>query len=206
MNFFIALFYFSAIIKKVINMWNALFEFLTSVPLWELLLIFFAKIIEVTIGTMRIILIGKGYRKPGSILAIFEVLMWVFMASRVIMGIADFPLKGIIYALGFAAGVFVGSLLENRLAVGKILIHVITDNDSAKEITLVLRSLGHGVTNLDAHGKDSDRTVMMIFTNRKNKNQIIDMIGKMNQKALIVANEVSFVQGGYVSPWRRIAK
>ena len=200
------IFLFNAIIKQVIKMWNAIWEFLTSVPLWELSLIFFAKIIEVTIGTMRIILIGKGYRKPGSILAVFEVLMWVFMASRVIMGIADYPLKGIIYALGFAAGVFVGSLLENRVAVGKILIHVIVDNDSAKEITTVLRNAGHGVTNLDGHGKDSDRTVMMIFANRKNKNHIIETIEKMNTKALIVSNEVSIVQGGYVSPWRRIAK
>jgi len=75
-----------------------------------------------------------------------------------------------------------------------------------KKYLLVLRNAGHGVTNIDGHGKDSDRTVMMIFTNRKNKNHIIETIEKMNTKALIVSNEVSIVQGGYVSPWRRIAK
>ena len=180
--------------------------FLTSVPLWELALIFFSKIIEVAIGTMRIILISKGYKKPGSILAFFEVLLWIFVASTVIMGMTDAPLKGIIYALGFAIGVYIGSIIENKVAVGKILIHVISSKESSIDIISVLRQSGHGVTSLDAHGKDSDRVVLMIFANRKNKQTIIDLIESINSKAVIVANEVSIVSGGYVSPWRKIAK
>ena len=187
-------------------MLDQIWAFLTSVPLWELLMIFSAKIIEVTIGTMRVILITKGYRKPGTILAIFEILLWVFIASRVIMGIVDYPMKGIVYSLGFAFGVYIGSLLETRLAVGKILIYVIVDKDSGKSLTEALRQMGHGVTTLDAQGKDQERLVLMIFANRKNKRSIIDIVEALNQKALIVANEVSILQGGYVSPWRRIAK
>lgn len=187
-------------------MFDQIWAFLTSVPLWELLMIFSAKIIEVTIGTMRVILITKGYRKPGTVLAIFEILLWVFIASRVIMGIVDYPMKGIVYSIGFAFGVYIGSLLETRLAVGKILIYVIVDHDSGKSLTEMLRSLGHGVTALDAHGKDQKRMVLMIFANRKNKQTIIDVIESLNEKAVIVANEVSILHGGYVSPWRRIAK
>ena len=112
---------------------------------------------------MRVILITKGYRKPGTILAIFEILLWVFIASRVIMGIVDYPMKGLVYSLGFAFGVYIGSLLETRLAVGKILIYVILDKNSGITVTEVLRASGHGVTTLDAHGKDSDRSVLMIF-------------------------------------------
>jgi uncharacterized protein YebE (UPF0316 family) len=187
-------------------MWNDILNFLTSVPLWELALIFFAKIVEVTIGTMRIILIGKGFRKPGTLLAIFEIFLWVFIASRVIMGISETPMKGIIYSFGFATGVYIGSLLENRLAVGKVLIHVIVDPKDGIDMMSALRKEGHGVTSLDAHGKDSDKMVLMIFANRKNKNVITKLIETLNPKALIVSNEVSFVHGGYVSPWRRIAK
>jgi uncharacterized protein YebE (UPF0316 family) len=187
-------------------MWETIWGFLTAVPLWELVLILFSKIIEVTISTMRIILISKGYRKPGTILSFFEIILWVFIASRVIMGIAEYPMKGIVYSVGFAVGVYIGSLLESRVAVGKILIHVISDDDVAKKIMKVLRDNGHGVTSVDAHGKDSDRTVLMVFANRKNKQTIIDLIEATSTKALIVANEVSILQGGYVSPWRRIAK
>ncbi|MCF7931322.1 MAG: DUF5698 domain-containing protein [Acholeplasmataceae bacterium] len=187
-------------------MWEAIGAFFTSVPLWELALIFFSKIIEVSIGTMRVILISKGYKKPGSILGFFEVLLWVFVASTVISGMMETPLKGIIYALGFAIGVYIGSMLENRVAVGKVLIHVISSKKTSEEIMHVLRQAGHGVTSLDAHGKDDERTVLMVFANRKNKETIIKLIEATNDKALIVANEVSILQGGYVSPWRRIAK
>lgn len=187
-------------------MFEQIWEVMTAVPLWELIMIFAAKIVEVTIGTMRVILITKGYRKPGTFLAIFEILLWVFIASRVIMGIVDYPMKGIVYSLGFAFGVYIGSLLENRLAVGKVLIYVIVDLESGKSLTEALRTLGHGVTTLDAHGKDQERMVLMIFANRKNKQTIINVIESLNQKALIVANEVSILHGGYVSPWRRIAK
>lgn len=185
---------------------DTIWSFLTSVPLWELLLILVAKVIEVSIGTMRVILISKGYRKPGTFLAIFEILLWVFIASKVIMGIAEYPIKGIMYSLGFALGIYFGSLLENRLAVGKVLIHVICSTEDAQIIMKTLRDSGHGVTSIDAHGKDSDRIVLMIFANRKNKSIIIDMIETMNPKALVVSNEVSILQGGYVSPWKRIAK
>ncbi|MEF3693228.1 MAG: DUF5698 domain-containing protein, partial [Acholeplasmataceae bacterium] len=92
-------------------MWETIWNFLTQVPLWELVLIFSAKVIEVTISTMRIILIGKGFRKPGTILAVFEILLWVFVASTVINGVAEAPIKGVIYSIGFAIGVYIGSLL-----------------------------------------------------------------------------------------------
>lgn len=169
-------------------------------------MIFSAKIVEVAIGTMRVILITKGYRKPGTILAVFEILLWVFIASRVIMGIVDYPMKGLVYSIGFAVGVYIGSVLETRLAVGKILIYVIVDKSSGLVVTEALRAAGHGVTTLDAYGKDSERTVLMIFANRKNKANIIEVVEALNEKSLIVSNEVSLLQGGYVSPWRRIAK
>lgn len=187
-------------------MWEAIMNFFTAVSFWELLLIFVAKIVEVTIGTMRIILISKGYRKQGTALAVVEILLWVFIASSVIQGVTEAPIKGIVYSVGFALGVYVGSFIENRVAVGKILIQAISDKTGADMIMRVLRANGHGVTSMDAHGKDTDRTVLMIFANRKNKQTILDLIKDTEPKALIVANEVSIVQGGYVSPWRKLAK
>lgn len=187
-------------------MWDRIIEVVTAVPLWELLLILFAKIIEVSIATIRIILIGKGYRKPGSLLAIVEILLWVFIASKVILGIAEYPMKGIMYAIGFASGIYIGSLIEDKIAVGKILINVIVDYDSGKEITKFLRSSGYGVTVMEGQGKDSARMVMMVFANRKNKYKIINIIESMDPKAFIVSNEVSILHGGYLSPWKRIAK
>lgn len=187
-------------------MLDAIVDFFTAVPFWELLLIFVAKIVEVTMGTMRIILISKGYRKQGTALAVVEILLWVFIASSVIKGVSEAPIKGIVYSIGFALGVYVGSFIENRLAVGKVLLQVISDKVGADIIVNILRVNGHGVTSLDAHGKDSERTVLMIFANRKNKQVILDIIKEADEKAVVVANEVSIVSGGFVSPWRKLAK
>lgn len=187
-------------------MWDVIVDFFTAAPWWELILICFAKIIEVTIGTMRIILISKGYRKPGTMLAIFEILLWVFVASTVISGILEAPIKGVVYSIGFAVGVYIGSLLEGRLAIGRMIIHVITSVESAPIIATALRAEGHGVTEISAKGKQSERIVLMILVNRKNRPRVMKLVEQMDPKAVIAANEVSVIQGGFVSPWRRIAK
>jgi uncharacterized protein YebE (UPF0316 family) len=187
-------------------MWQAIWNFLTSVPLWEILLIFFAKIIEVSISTLRIIYINKGYRKLGTALSMIEILLWVFIASKVIVGVAEAPLKGIIYSIGFATGVYLGSILENKLAVGKVYIQAIIMREEASKVTQELRNAGYGVTAISAQGKYRSRKVLMIFASRKNKDDVINRIQKLDDDALIVANEVSMIKGGYVNAFRRIAK
>lgn len=181
-------------------------DFFTAVPFWELAFIFFAKIIEVTIGTMRVILITKGYRKPGTILAFFEIMLWVFVASTVINGVTETPIKGVVYSIGFVAGIYIGSMLESYLAVGKVEIHAIASETSGNAIVKGLREHGYGATALDAHGKDDNRQLLIIYANRKNKDIIIDLITTIEPTALVVAHEVSLIQNGFVTPWRRIGK
>lgn len=187
-------------------MWQTIMEFLTSVPLWEVLLILFAKIIEVAISTLRIIYVNKGYRTLGTCLALVEILLWVFIASRVIVGVADTPMKGIIYSIGFATGVYIGSILEGKLAVGKIYIQAIIMRDEAAKVVKAIREAGFGVTVMAAQGRFKSRKVLMIFSSRKNKDMLINLINTLDDDALIVVNEVSMIKGGYVNSFRRLAK
>lgn len=187
-------------------MWDKIVDAFVSVPWWELLLIFCSRIIEVSMGTLRIILINKGYRKQGVILAFFEVTIWVFIASRVIGGISEQPIKGIVYSLGFATGVFVGSKLENYLAFGKVLIQTITSVDNGLRLAEELRKSGYGVTTIEAKGKDTDRTVLMIYTNRKGKEQLIKLIHDADENAMIISNDITTLQGGYISASRGFIK
>ncbi|MFP4479097.1 MAG: DUF2179 domain-containing protein [Candidatus Izemoplasmatales bacterium] len=187
-------------------MWESIWAFLGTVPLWEMMLILVVKVIEVSVSTLRIIFIGKGLRKPGALLALVEILLWVFMASSVITGIAETPLKGVYYSIGFALGVYLGSIIEDRIGVGKILIQAIIMKEEAKNVTNALRDAGYAVTSIDAHGKYKERVVLMIFANRKNKYSIIDIINNTDDDALVVTNDVSMVSGGFVSPWRRLIK
>ncbi len=187
-------------------MWEAIWNFLTSVPLWEICLIFFAKVIEVSTSTLRIIYINKGYRKLGTVLSMLEILLWVFVASRVIVGVASAPLKGIIYSIGFATGVYLGSILENKLAVGKIFIQAIIMHNEAEKVVKELRDAGYGVTVIDAQGKNKSRKVLMMYSNRKNKDDILRIINEWDDDAVIVANEVSMIKGGYINTFRKLAK
>lgn len=186
--------------------WETLWEILTITPLWELLLIFFAKIIEVSIGTLRSILIVKGYRPLAVVLALIEITLWVFVASRVITGIAESPMKGIAYAFGFAAGVYFGSLLEQKMAFGKIIIQVITSPESGSSLAAALREMGCGVTVSDGEGKDGPRRILMVVTNRRGSPDIVQRILSLDPGAMIVRNDVSSIVGGHLPSGKSLFK
>lgn len=177
--------------------WQQLWEIMTITTLGELLVIFIAKIIEVTIGTLRNILIVKGYRTLAVFLALIEITLWVFVASGVITGLQASPMKGIAYALGFTAGIYFGSIVEQKLAFGKLLIQTITSDEKGKEISQKLRELGFGVTSVEAHGKDDAKTILMVYTNRRGNETIVQAILAIDPAAMIVKNDVTKLLGGY---------
>ncbi|MCK9470619.1 MAG: DUF5698 domain-containing protein [Bacilli bacterium] len=181
-------------------------QILGNATVLELVFILVAKAFEVTIGTLRHILVNKGYRKQGAALAFFEITLWVFIASRVIQGIDQAMIKGVIYSLGYALGVYFGSMLENKLAFGKVLIQINTKEELAGIISEVLRDNGLGVTTIAAKGKDSPRVVIMTYTNRKGKDGILNLVHNIDNDAMVTVNDVSSLSGGYVSSWKRVGK
>lgn len=173
--------------------------FFTSVSLMEILLIFVSKVVEVTISTVRTILMNKGYRVLSTILSFFEILLWVFVASVVINGIQDKPLKGIIYALGFTSGIFLGSFVESKLAFGQVGLQVIIDKVDETELVEHLRSKNLAVTHYDAKGKNSDKAILLLSINRKGKEKVIQDIQNLNPKAVVFGNDISTLKGGYIT-------
>ncbi|MDR1420660.1 MAG: DUF5698 domain-containing protein [Treponema sp.] len=173
--------------------------FLTAAPPLELVLILVSKIVEVSLGTVRTILVNKGYRREGTILSFFEIILWTFVASRVIMGISDAPIKGIVYSIGFSLGIYSGSKIENFIGMGKVLIQTIISRENSDGMTTLLRSRGYAVTTMEAKGRDSEKTVLMIFANRKGKEEIIRDIRAHDGTAMIITNDVSTLQGGTIS-------
>lgn len=185
---------------------NLIEKIFGDAQLLELGLILVSKAFEVSIGTLRVILVNKGYRKQGVILAFFEIILWVFIASKVISGINTAPIKGVIYSLGYALGVYLGSKLENKLAFGKILIQINTTVDFSDLMAEVLRDNGLGVTTVDAKGKDSTRALLMVYANRKGKDGILKLVHQIDEDAMVTINDVSSLSGGFVSSSKRITK
>ena len=186
-------------------MQEVIINFFTTVPPLELFLIFIAKMVEVAIATLRVILINKGYRKQGTMLSLVEILIWTLVASRVIVGLAEAPMKGVVYCIGFSLGVYIGSFIENKIAMGRVLIQTIIAKE--KEILASrLREKGYAVTTMPAQGMNSEKTVLMIFANRKGKEEIIAEIHHLDENAMIITNDVSTLHGGTITNVRKLLK
>jgi uncharacterized protein YebE (UPF0316 family) len=181
-------------------------KFFTAAPPAELLLILVAKIVEVSLATVRQILINRGYRREGTFLSFFEIILWTFIASRVITGLAEAPVKGIAYCVGFSLGVFCGSVIENKIALGKVLIRTIVSEQKGLALTSLLREQGFAVTTAQVEGRDSKKTMLMIFTKRKGKECLVKEILGVDNKAMIIVDDVTSLQGGQLSAARRLIK
>ncbi len=158
------------------------------------LLIILARICDVTIDTIRIIVLSRGHKYLAPLLGFFEVLIWITVMAKIMENIHN-PVCYVAYALGFALGNFVGITVEERIAIGKVVIRIITSQD-ATQLIKKLRDSGYGVTNIPAHG--SKGIVQLIFTvvKRGNLEEIEEMIRSFNPHAFYSIEDVRYVSEG----------
>jgi uncharacterized protein YebE (UPF0316 family) len=130
------------------------------------LLIFASRIVDVTLGTMRIIFTSRGRRQQAALLGFAEVLIWIVVVSRVFSG-EHSPTAYVGYAAGFATGTFVGMLVEERMAIGTLMVRIILSK-GADELIEQLRAAGFGVTTV--HGEGGQGPVCLIYTIVKRRN------------------------------------
>ena len=155
------------------------------------LFIFVARIMDVTLGTIRIIFVTKGIRKIAPIFGFFEVLIWLLAISRIMQDLDNWVCY-IAYAAGFATGNFVGMYFEEKLAIGHELIRVITRKD-ARELIEELRTKGYGVTSVKAQGIEGEVAVIFIIARRSRIQEILDMINRFNPRALYTIEAIKYV-------------
>lgn len=150
--------------------------------------IFLARICDVTIGTMRIIFISRGMKIIAPVLGFFEVFIWIIAIGQIFQNLTN-PLNYFAYATGFAAGNYIGMLIEERLAMGLALVRIITQRDATNLIEY-LRAAGYGVTVLDAQGKQGPGKVIFSVVKRKNIKDVENAIHEFNPKAFYSLEDV----------------
>jgi uncharacterized protein YebE (UPF0316 family) len=155
------------------------------------LLIFLARICDVSLDTLRIIFISKGYKFIAPFIGFFEILIWIVVITRIMKNLDNWRCY-VAYAGGFATGNFVGMLLDEKLAIGFEMIRVITKKD-AHELTNALRKAGYGVTSVNAMGMQGEVGILYIVINRKKLKEIIGMINEYNPNAFYTIESVNFV-------------
>jgi uncharacterized protein YebE (UPF0316 family) len=158
------------------------------------LLIFFARILDVSLGTLRIIFVSRGLKYLAPLVGFFEVLIWL-LAIRVIMQNLNNFACYIAYAAGFATGNFVGIFIEKRLAIGNLIIRVITRKDATPLIEH-LRSRGYGVTSIKAEGSEGDVHIIFLIIKRHNLEAITGIIKDFNPNAFYTVEDVRLVSKG----------
>lgn len=165
--------------------------------IWLYLFILFAKIIEVSISTVRIVLITKGEKKIGAFIAFFEVLIWVYIASTVIQNISQDPLKAVFYSLGFAIGNYVGSILEEKIGLGLSEVQIIVKEERGFQLADEIRTQGFAVTLVHGEGKNNPRSILIMFVPRKRVKSLVKFVQDAEKNAVITVSETKPVYGGY---------
>ncbi len=158
------------------------------------MMLFVARILDVSIGTIRIILISKGYRSIAPVLGFVEALIWV-MAAGLVMSHLNNVFYYAAYAAGFASGTYVGIWIEEKLSLGKVIVRVITNRD-ASELLEHLRDEEFAATSLDAEGKYGPVKVLFLICNRKSLVSVVNTIKEYNPKAFYTIEDLRYVSGG----------
>ncbi len=161
--------------------------------------IFAARIIDVTLGTLRTVFFVKGKTIEPFIIAFFEVLIWYLVAKEALNTVGHTFLIAVSYAGGYATGTFIGSYLSNKLIKGEVGVQVILEEGYDKLINK-LHKKGYGVSIIelknDYDGKYKD--MLFIEINTKNLKELTNMIKAYDKDAFIVVNETKLVHNGFV--------
>jgi uncharacterized protein YebE (UPF0316 family) len=164
------------------------------------LLIFFARILDVSIGTMRLIFVSKGMKYLAPILGFFEVIIWLLAISQIMQHL-DNILCYVAYGSGFAMGNYLGIVLEEKMSIGTVLIRVIPQKDTS-ELSANLRESGFGVTEVDVEGMKGKVKMILSIINRKDIRDFIDKVNTFNPKAFYTIEDVNAVKDGYIKTQR----
>jgi len=160
-------------------------------------LIFLARISDVTIGTIRIVMVAKGQKGIAPLLGFFEVLIWLLAISKIIENLDNWMCY-VAYGAGFATGNYIGMLIEEKLAVGIVQIQIITRRD-AQNLIEKLRTDGYGITHQEAHGSVEEVSIIYSIIKRTEIPRVIEIIRIYNPKAFYSIADVKFVNKGLYS-------
>lgn len=170
------------------------------------ILIFIARICDVSIGTLRIIFLSKGKKNVAPILGFFEVLIWIIAIGKIFKD-ADNWICYFAYAGGFATGNLVGMIIEEKLAVGVVVLRIIMQK-GIDELTNGLSEAGFGYTKVDAHGSKGEVSVLYTTIKRNSIPKVSSIIKEANPEAFFTIEDVRMVKQGIfptkeMSRWRK---
>lgn len=174
-------------------------EFLASIPpVAVCFIVCAAKIIEISISSLKTCMMVKGQRLKAAGLGFVECTIWGLVISTIIGTLGDNIFLLLFYCVGYATGLFLGSTIENKIALGTSNLELIASDESTEKITALLREKGKGYTVFAGHGSTDKMNMIFIVLPRKETPKMLKEIRKScDNKVFVVASEVSKYAGGY---------
>ena len=167
-----------------------------------LLAIFCARVIDVSIGTMRIIFLTRGLKTLSALIGFFESLIWIIAISQVMNNVNSWAAY-LAFAGGFASGNVVGIWLEEKIALGTLVIRIITQRD-ASTLVEAMRGAAYNVTRIDAEGGHGQVMVLFTIVRREQLPEVIALIRQHNPQATYTVENIRFASSS--GPEMAIAK
>ena len=158
------------------------------------LLIFSARICDVSMGTIRVIFISKGIKNLAPLIGFFEVIIWLLAIGQVMNNVTNVA-SYIAYGGGFAAGTYIGMLIEEKISLGLTSVRIITKEDPSRLVDY-LRSQNYGVTTVDGQGATGQVKMVFSIIRRQDLFTVVEVIKKFNPAAFYSIEDVKSVSEG----------
>jgi uncharacterized protein YebE (UPF0316 family) len=158
------------------------------------LIVFLARITDVTLGTMRIIFISRGKKLIAPLLGFVEVFIWITVVSQIVGGVHNY-VAYLAYAAGFALGNYIGMSIEEKLAIGTLVVRAFLSKEG-KSLIERLHSGGYGVTHVDGYGANGPVQIVYTIVLRRELPDVVNIIQEIHPKAFFTVEELRSVQQG----------
>ncbi|MBR4941540.1 MAG: DUF2179 domain-containing protein [Clostridia bacterium] len=174
-------------------------EFLASInPILVCLIVCAAKIVEITIQSLKTCMMVKGQRLKAAGLGLLECAIWGLVISTIIGTLGDNLFLLAFYCVGYAVGLYLGSTIEGKIALGTSNLQLIANDENTEIITEYLKNNNRGYTVFEGRGSTDKMNMIFIVLPRREAGKILKEIHKKcNNKVFVVASEVSKYAGGY---------
>lgn len=167
-------------------------------PILVCLLVCAAKIVEITIQSLKTCMMVKGQRLKAAALGFVECTIWGLVISTLISTLGDNLLLLMFYCGGYATGLFLGSTLESKIALGTSNLELIASDESTARITEYLQEKGRGYTVFEGHGSKEKMNMIFVVLPRKETPKTLREIRRAcDGRVFVAVSEVSKYAGGY---------
>lgn len=177
-------------------------------------LIFFSRVVDVSLGTLRVAFIARGHLYLAPLIGFFEIMIWLVAITQIMSNLTSL-IYYVAYAAGFTAGTFVGLVIESKLALGMVAIRIIV-RDDAFDLIQSMREKKYGLTYTRGEGTTGPVHILFSLVKRGEAPKVIELVEKFHPKAFYSLEDIRYVrdpvplsmesQTPIWSRWLRMAK